>query len=70
MSELVQKLEAEIDWLRGYVLFHCNCPCCNKDDVCSAGCSFAEEHANDYTTMEYSRAVLRGGVVISKEPEE
>ena len=47
--------------LEVYVADGCACPCCEADDVCADGCTFATDCPSDAEAMEYAREVMREG---------
>ena len=56
---------AEIERLRGWLEGDANCPCCDTNDVCVDGCTFAEDCPEDNEKMLEIRKLLRHNAEIS-----
>lgn len=57
----------EIERLRGWLEGDANCPCCDTNDVCVDGCTFAEDCPEDNEKMLEIRKLLRHNVGV--EPQ-
>lgn len=55
----------EIERLRGWLEGDANCPCCDTNDVCVDGCTFAEDCPEDNEKMLEIRKLLRHNAEIS-----
>ena len=44
--------------MQSYLMFDATCPCCEKQDKCVSGCTFAEDAPGDAGRMAAIRAVL------------
>ena len=52
--QALRQAAAMQDWL----LFDATCPCCEKQDKCVSGCTFAKDAPGDAARMAAIRAVL------------
>lgn len=50
-----------VERLRSWLECEANCPCCNMDDACVEGCTFADDCPDDNDRMLAVRQVLRWG---------
>uniref|UniRef100_A0A6H1ZXF3 Uncharacterized protein n=1 Tax=viral metagenome TaxID=1070528 RepID=A0A6H1ZXF3_9ZZZZ len=49
-----------LERLKDFVLFLCNCPCCNENENCLSDCTFEEDCPEECGVMKHARDAMFG----------